>query len=124
MRLRHTLIALLLATLSAAAQSAEPARRKVIIDDDGFGLMHVMLLESRDVEVLGLTTVSGNAWANRVTATTLRTLENIDRAKVPVAQGATFPLVNSEALTDRWEALDEAVGGRHPADRAALLPAG
>jgi inosine-uridine nucleoside N-ribohydrolase len=105
MPLRHTLIVLLIATLSTATQSAETARRKVIIDDDGFGLMHAMLLESREVEVLGFTTVSGNAWANRITATTLRTLENLGRGKVPVAQGATFPLVNSEALTDRWEAL-------------------
>lgn len=101
-----TLLAVFFAMLlSAVAHSAEPARRKIIIDDDGFGLMHVMLLESRDVEVVGLTTVSGNAWANRVTATTLRTLEDIGRGKVPVAQGATYPLVNSEALTDRWEAL-------------------
>ncbi len=97
--------ALCAALLSAVAHSGEPNRRKVIIDDDGFGLMHVMLLESREVEVVGFTTVSGNAWANRVTATTLRALENMSHGSIPVAQGATYPLVNSEALTDRWEAL-------------------
>lgn len=99
------MIVAVLVALGQGALSAEPERRKVIIDDDGFGLAHLMLLESPAVEVVGLTTVSGNAWANRITATTLRTLETIGRTQVPVAQGATYPLVNSEELTDRWEAL-------------------
>ena len=80
-------------------------KRKVIIDDEGFGLMHLMLLEDPNVEVLGLTTVSGNVWANRATAMALRGLEIAHRSDVPVVQGATFPLVNTEAATDRWEAL-------------------
>jgi inosine-uridine nucleoside N-ribohydrolase len=96
-----------LLALSATAQAApdrRPDARKVIIDDDGFGLMQVMLLSSPDVQVLGLTTVSGNAWANRNTAQALRGLEWIGRSDVPVVPGATFPLVNSEAATERWEA--------------------
>ncbi|NMN04361.1 MULTISPECIES: nucleoside hydrolase [unclassified Novosphingobium] len=98
-------VAALLA-LSATAQAApekRPDARKVIIDDDGFGLMQVMLLSSPDVEVLGLTTVSGNAWENRVRAQALRGLEWIGRTDVPVVPGATFPLLNSEVLTERWE---------------------
>lgn len=94
----------LLAGTAALAQDAPP-RRKVIIDDDGFGLMQMMLLQSPDVEVLAVTTVSGNVWANRATAFALRGLEAMGRTDVPVAQGATYPLVNSEAATERWEAL-------------------
>lgn len=96
-------IALLLATLGSA-HAAEP-RRKVIIDDEGFALMHLMLLEDRRVEVLGITTVSGNTWANRATAMALRGVELTGHAKVPVAQGATFPILNSQVRTERWEAL-------------------
>jgi len=80
-------------------------KRKVIIDDDGFGVMHLALLGSDEVEVLGLTTVSGNTWANRVTAYNLRGIEAAGRPDVPVVPGALFPLVNTEKETERWEAL-------------------
>jgi inosine-uridine nucleoside N-ribohydrolase len=95
---------LLVAVIGVAAQAAE-VKRKVIIDDEGFSLMHMMLLEADDVEVLGLTTVSGNVWANRATAYALRGLEIIGRTDVPVVQGATYPLLNSEAQTTRWETI-------------------
>ncbi|WP_093224683.1 nucleoside hydrolase [Sphingomonas sp. NFR15] len=91
--------------LSFGVAHAQTPKRKVIIDDEGFGLMHLMLLEDPDVEVLGLTTVSGNVWANRATAMALRGLEIAHRTDVPVVQGATFPLVNTEAATERWETL-------------------
>lgn len=101
--IRFLLTCLMAALLSGAAQAGE--KRKVIIDDEGFGLMHMMLLEAPDVEVVGITTVSGNVWANRATAFALRGLEVMGRTDVPVVQGATYPLLNSEALTERWEAL-------------------
>nr|WP_226015914.1 nucleoside hydrolase [Novosphingobium sp. FKTRR1] len=98
-------IALLVLLATVPVRADEAARRKVIIDDDGFGLMHLLLLEAPDVDVLGMTTVSGDVWANRVTAMALRGLEIAGRSDVPVIPGATYPLLNSEALTDRWEAL-------------------
>lgn len=98
-------MACLLAAMACVAAHGAEARRKVIIDDEGFSLMHMMLLEADDVEVLGVTTVSGNVWANRATAYALRGLEIIGRTDVPVVQGATYPLVNSEAQTARWEAI-------------------
>jgi inosine-uridine nucleoside N-ribohydrolase len=87
----------------ASAQPAE--KRMVIIDDDGFSMMQVMALKAPDVAVLGITTVSGDMWSGRAAALALRGLELLGRSDVPVAQGATYPLVNTEALTDRWEAL-------------------
>jgi len=103
MRLPSLALLFMLIALPLTAHGAE--RRKVIIDDDGFSMMHVMLLKSPDVDVLGLTSVSGDLWASRAAAQELRGLELLGRSDVPVAQGATYPLVNSEALTDRWEAL-------------------
>ena len=35
----------------------------------------------------------------------LKGLEIVGRADVPVSQGAAVPLVNSEVMTERWEAL-------------------
>lgn len=96
------LCALLLGIGTAHAQA--PAR-KVIIDDDGFGLMQMTLLNAPGVQVLGLTTVSGDHWANIVTAMALRGEELAGRSDVPVVRGATYPLVNTEAQTARWEAL-------------------
>lgn len=96
---------ILIALLSIGTAQAQDGRRKVIIDDEGFALMHLMLLQAPDVDVLGITTVSGNVWANRATAMALRGLEIAGRTDVPVVQGATYPLLNSERQTDRWEAL-------------------
>jgi|TARA_R110002167_G_scaffold155327_6_gene349733 purine nucleosidase len=106
LRIMRTLLALWVAmVLSLGTAHAADGPRKVIIDDEGFQLMHLMLLESSEVEVVGITTVSGNTWANRATAMVLRGLEIAGRPDVPVAQGATYPLLNSEALTKRWEAI-------------------
>jgi inosine-uridine nucleoside N-ribohydrolase len=103
--MRHVILALaLMLAALAPAHAAEP-KRQVIIDDEGFALMHLMLLEDPRVEVLGITSVSGNVWAGRATAMVLRGLELTGRENVPVAEGATFPLLNSEARTERWEAL-------------------
>ncbi|MEP9401295.1 nucleoside hydrolase [Sphingomonas silueang] len=95
------LAALLMAASPAWAQQA---RRLVVVDDEGFGLAHAMLLDAPDVQVLGITTVTGNVWVNRATAMALKGVETMGR-DVPVVQGATYPLVNSEVLTERWEAL-------------------
>ncbi|HXH15191.1 MAG TPA: nucleoside hydrolase [Sphingomonas sp.] len=103
-RLLGTLFLCLAITSVGSVEAREP-RRKVIIDDEGFALMHLMLLDAPNVDVLGITTVSGNVWANRATALALRGVEIAGRTDVPVMQGATYPLLNSEALTDRWEAL-------------------
>ncbi|BBC73835.1 nucleoside hydrolase [Altererythrobacter sp. B11] len=101
----RALLQALLLIVAVAPAAAHAESRKIIIDDEGFGLMHLMLLEAPDVDVLGITTVSGNAWANRATAMVLRGLEIADRTDIPVVPGATYPLLNSERLTERWEAL-------------------
>lgn len=85
------------------------AKRKVIIDQDAFegpGLQPIlMLLQDPTVEVLGITTVSGDGWQPEETAKTLRMLELVGRADIPVAPGATYPILNSKASTERREQL-------------------
>lgn len=98
---------LLAAPASAGAAAAPSAKRLVLIDDDLIGLngVPVLLLQSPDVEVLGITTTSGSVWRDTATAYALRTVEILDRRDIPVVPGATFPLINSQEATKRWEAL-------------------
>jgi inosine-uridine nucleoside N-ribohydrolase len=94
-----------------AAVVAAGAPRKVSIDQDSFGpggpnLQPIlMVLQTPDVEVLGITVESGDGWQKENVAHTLRMLELIGRTDVPVLAGATYPLVNSQEETRRWEKL-------------------
>ena len=100
----------LLVGFGLAGAGALAARRKVIIDQDAFGpggpnLQPIlMVLQSPDVEVLGVTVESGDGWQKENVAHTLRMLELIGRTDIPVVAGATFPLLNTAEATKRWEA--------------------
>lgn len=84
-------------------------KRKVIIDQDTFGpggsnlLSILMVLQSLEWDVLGLTTVTGDGWVKENTAQALHLLEQVGRTDIPVAAGATYPLVNTEQATRDWE---------------------
>jgi len=77
-------------------------KRMVIVDQDGSGpggsnqMAMMVFLLSPNVDVLGLTMVTGNAWRDEEMAHTLRMLELIGRTDVPVVPGAVFPLVRKE----------------------------
>ncbi len=98
-----------LGIVSACLGAGEATRRKVIIDQDAYGGVNLqpllMILQSPDVEVLGITVESGDGWQKESVAHTLRMLELIGRTDVPVVAGATYPLINSEEATRRWETL-------------------
>lgn len=87
------------------APNAAAQKRMIIVDQDGSGpggsnqMAMMALLLSPNVDVLGLTMVTGNAWRDEETAHTLRMLELIGRTDVPVVQGAVFPLVRKEDET-------------------------
>jgi inosine-uridine nucleoside N-ribohydrolase len=103
--------AILLALLAAAHAAAGEHKRRVIIDQDAFGPAGsnlqaiLMLLQAPDVEVLGITIVSGDGWRDEEVDHTLRLLEIAGRTDVPVIPGAVLPLVNSAARTKAWESL-------------------
>lgn len=63
------------------------------------------LLQSPQVDVLGITIVTGNAWRDEEVQHTLRMLELIGRTDVPVVPGAVFPLVRTEEETRLESAL-------------------
>jgi purine nucleosidase len=95
---------LLIATLC----SAQP-RRKVIINEDcsgpgGSNMQTLLLLiQSPQVEVLGITVVSGDQWRDEELAHTLRLLEIIGRTDIPVVPGAAFPLVRTREESQLWQ---------------------
>jgi purine nucleosidase len=84
-------------------------RRKVIINEDcsgpaGSNLQTLLvLIQSPDVEVLGITVVSGDQWRDEEVAHTLRLLEIIGRTDIPVMKGASMPLVRTREETLLWQ---------------------
>jgi len=98
------------ALLLASGTLASPApRRKVIIDQDAFGGTNLrpilLVIQDPGVEVVGITIESGDGWQKESVAHALRLLELVGRTDIPVVPGATYPLLNSEEETRRWEAL-------------------
>jgi inosine-uridine nucleoside N-ribohydrolase len=107
---RRRCVALLLGLLfSTGARAQHP--RKIIIDEDcsgpgGSNLQTLLvLIQSRETEVLGITVVTGDQWRDEEVAHTLRLLEIIGRADIPVVPGAVFPLVRRREETELWEKL-------------------
>jgi inosine-uridine nucleoside N-ribohydrolase len=96
---------------TAAAARAAPAKRLVIIDQDASGpggsniMSMLVMLQSPQVQVLGITVVTGNAWRDDEARHALRMLELIGRSDVPVALGAVFPLVRTQQETRLASAL-------------------
>jgi purine nucleosidase len=105
--MRPTAFFLLLMILIGAAtpMSALAQRRMVLIDQDGSGpggsnmMAMMVLLQAPQVDVLGITIVTGNDWRDDEARHTLRMLELIGRKDVPVALGAVFPLIRTQEET-------------------------
>ena len=62
--------------------------------DDAIALL--LALGSPELELVGVTTVSGNQTLDKTTANALRVLEHVERGDVPVAAGAERPLVREQ----------------------------
>jgi purine nucleosidase len=96
--------AILLTCLASAGQ-----KRKIIIDQDAAGpagtdqQSMLLLIQSPQTEVLGITVVTGDQWLKAEVAHTLRMLELIERIDIPVVAGAEYPLVRRKEETELWE---------------------
>src|ERR1039458_8478094 len=107
MKTKIILLLLALATTLCTAQ-----KRLVLIDQDGGGpggsdqMSMLALLQAPQVEVLGITIVTGDAWRDEETLHTLRMLELTGHANIPVARGAVFPLVRTQEETSLTTAID------------------
>jgi purine nucleosidase len=105
---RHTVLCIA-AALCGLASSLIAQRPKVIVDQDARGPAStdmnsiLMFAQSPDVDVLGVTIVTGDQWVKEETAHTLRALEIAGRSDIPVVPGAEGPLVNSKEESEVWE---------------------
>ena len=97
--------------LALATNALSQPKLKVIVDQDARGPCTtdiqsiLMFVQSPDVEVLGITVVSGDLWLEQEVRHTLRALEIAGRTDIPVYRGAVFPLVHSQEEARRWESL-------------------
>lgn len=110
--LRRTAGACLLVLLASTRPAG--AQQRVIVDAD-MGILNddavalFMLLNSPAVDVLGVTIVPGNTWAENGTAYALRQLELVGRSDVPVFIGVREPLMGSRQA---WLDAEERLWGR------------
>jgi purine nucleosidase len=101
-------IVLLLTSALCWSKDASP-KRKIIIDQDAAGpagtdqQSMLLLIQSPQTDVLGITVVTGDAWLKAELAHTLRMLELIGRTDIPVVAGAEYPLVRRKDETELWE---------------------
>src|SRR6202167_3388448 len=100
---------ILVTCLLSQSQDHSKDKRKVIIDQDAAGPAGtdqqaiLLLIQSPQTEVLGITVVTGDAWLTEEVAHTLRMLELIGRTDIPVVPGAENPLVRTKQDTEQWE---------------------
>ena len=100
---------LAVALLLAGSLAWSQPKRKIIINEDcsGPGGSNIqtlaLLIQSPQVEVLGITVVSGDQWRDEEVAHTLRLLEVMGRTDIPVIPGATFPLVRTRDEALQWQ---------------------
>ncbi|HKW26478.1 MAG TPA: nucleoside hydrolase [Terriglobales bacterium] len=95
--------------LLANALAWSEGRRKIIIDEDCSGpggsnlQAPLVLIQSPQAEVLGITVVSGDQWRDEEIAHMLRLLEIIGRTDIPVVPGAVYPLVRRREEAQLWQ---------------------
>src|SRR6202795_1624491 len=113
-------------------------KRKIIIDQDAAGpagtdlQSTLLLIQSPQTEVLGVTVVTGDQWLKSEVAHTLRMLELIGRTDIPVVPGAEYPLVRTKEATELWEKQYGSVTWvgawtpkfYHPPDQLGEMPEG
>src|SRR6266436_4463619 len=126
------------AILTTCLTSWSQQKRKIIIDQDAAGpggtdqQSIVLLIQSPQTEVLGVTVVTGDAWLKSEVAHTLRMLELIGRTDIPVVPGAEYPLVRTKEDTELWQQRYGSVTWLgawtprfyHPPDQLGEMPEG
>src|SRR5664279_4166159 len=103
MGMKRLAIGFVVAMFVLAAHDAfgQQKKVKVIADQDSAGpqgtnfLSLLMLLRAPQIELLGITTVSGDQWVSPATVFALWATEQAGRTDVPVIKGAEQPLVNT-----------------------------
>jgi len=81
--------------------------------DDAIAIIHA--LASKDLNVLGISTVAGNQTVDKTTHNTLALVDFLGRAQVPVAMGAAAPLLAPLHTADEVHGADGLGGAYLPA---------
>ena len=108
---RKVPVSLIFSLLLCGVLSAQSAKIKVIADQDSAGpqgtnfLSLLMLLRAPQIDLLGITTVSGDQWMKPATVFALWATELAGRTDVPVIAGAEMPLLNTAREQEAREAL-------------------
>jgi purine nucleosidase len=135
-RTKAFILSAIVTTCLASSWGVE--KRKIIIDQDAAGpagtdlQSTLLLIQSPQTEVLGITVVTGDAWLKSEVAHTLRMLELIGRTDIPVVAGAEYPLVRTKEETELWEKQYGSVAWLgawtprfyHPPDQLGDMPEG
>jgi inosine-uridine nucleoside N-ribohydrolase len=106
---RWVLLCAILLLVTSFAQAQQ--KRYVVIDQDAMGPAGtdmnsiLVFLQSPNVEVLGITVVTGDGWRNEEVARTLRLLELVGRTDIPVIPGAGTPMIRTKQWTSTWEQM-------------------
>ena len=102
-------LALVLSLFFPISQSEANAREKVLLDsdmvdlfDDGVAMM--MLATNPQIELMGVTVVTGNTWVEDGAASAIRQLSGLGIKNVPVAMGNT-----PQKLKERFSGIDKEI---------------
>jgi purine nucleosidase len=113
-------VALVACSIRPAQADTVPTKKiKVIADQDSAGpagtnlLSLLMLLRAPQVDLLGITTVSGDQWVDPATVFALWATEITKRTDVPVIKGAEMPLLNTRREQEAREKLYGSYIGWH-----------
>ena len=131
-------VVIVLATCVAGWSQQSSGKSRVIIDQDAAGpggtdqQSILLLIQSPQTEVLGITVVTGDAWLKEEVAHTLRMLELVGRTDIPVVPGAEYPLVRRQKDTELWEQQYGSIAWvgawtprrYHPSDQLGEVPEG
>ena len=132
------LFAALFATCLPSWSQQNSGKRKIIIDQDAAGpagtdqQSMLLMIQSPQAEILGITVVTGDEWLKEEVAHTLRMLELVGRTEIPVVPGAEYPLVRRKDATEMWEQQFGTIPWigawtprwYHPADELGKMPEG
>src|ERR1700737_3270622 len=136
-RIRFATLAVLLLTCLASSSWGQ-TKRKNHIDQDPAGPAGtdqqsiLLLIQSPQTDVLGITVVTGDEWLKSEVAHPLRMLELIGRTDIPVVPGAEYPLVRTKQWTELWQQQYGSVTWvgawtprfYHPPDQVGDMPEG
>jgi purine nucleosidase len=104
-RLSRALFCVVAIVLSCTLPLPAQDKRYVVVDQDASGpagsdmTALLVFLQSPQVNLLGITVVTGDAWRDEEVGHTLRLLELVGRTDVMVYVGAEYPLVRTQQET-------------------------